>query len=205
MSYCFTATFVPCVINGKNELIRHNTRLWFNRPASLPVQAECVGAVVGLNPGSAKGEMDSSQETVGYCDATMSRILSTFKIAYSLKNKAIPNNAYIQMLNLFYLRDPDSCAALNLREKNMRLMQTLHDPAESRTFPFFWLAWGQSARPEDVARFLSGRQERCCWVDSGLNFHYEPPKDAGLVRHPLCRTKGFTMRHNAEMIAQMLV
>ena len=26
MSHCFTAVFEPCLINGKTELLRHNTR-----------------------------------------------------------------------------------------------------------------------------------------------------------------------------------
>ena len=58
MSHYFTAVFEPCLINGKTELLRHNTRLWFKRPESPSFEGVCVGAVVGLNPGSAKGDAE---------------------------------------------------------------------------------------------------------------------------------------------------
>ena len=63
MSHCFTAVFEPCLINGKTELLRHNTRLWFKRPESPSVEGVCVGAVVGLNHESAKEDAEIVRET----------------------------------------------------------------------------------------------------------------------------------------------
>lgn len=204
MPHCFTAIFEPCLINGKTELLRHNTRLWFERPERPTFEGTCVGAVVGLNPGSAKGDAEIGRETLGNCDPTMDRILSTFEIAFKLKGLPVPEGAYVQMLNLFYLRDACASAAIAARDENAQLLTNARDKAEEREFPFLWLAWGKSARANDVERFLGRRQEKCCWVDSRSNFHFEPPEAAWMPAHPLCRTKGFKMAHNAEMIAKML-
>lgn len=95
MSHCFTAVFEPCLINGKTELLRHNTRLWFKRPESPSFEGTCVGAVVGLNPGSAKGDAEIGRETLGNCDPTMDRILTTFEIAFKLKGLPVPEGALI--------------------------------------------------------------------------------------------------------------
>ena len=204
MSHCFTAVFEPCLINGKTELLRHNTRLWFKRPESPSFEGVCVGAVVGLTPGSAKGDAESGGETFGECDPTQQRVLRTFEMAFKLKGVPVPEGAYVQMLNLFYLRDACASAAIAARDGNVQLLAHARDKAEGRQYPFLWFAWGKSARADDVERFLAGRKEKCCWVDSRSNFHFEPPEEAWMPAHPLCRTKGFTMKHNAEMIAKML-
>lgn len=122
MSHCFTAVFEPCLINGKTELLRHNTRLWFKRPESPSFEGTCVGAVVGLNPGSAKGDAEIGRETLGNCDPTMDRILTTFEIAFKLKGLPVPEGAYVQMLNLFYLRDACASAAIAARDENAQLL-----------------------------------------------------------------------------------
>ena len=204
MSHCFTAVFEPCLINGKTELLRHNTRLWFTRPERPAFEGVCGGAVVGLNPGSAKGDAEIGGETFGECDPTMQRVLRTFEMAFKLKGVPVPEGAYVQMLNLFYLRDACASAAIAARDGNVQLLAHARDKAEGRQYPFLWFAWGKSARADDVERFLAGRKEKCCWVDSRSNFHFEPPEEAWMPAHPLCRTKGFTMKHNAEMIAKML-
>lgn len=204
MPHCFTAVFEPCLINGKTELLRHNTRLWFERPESPTFDGVCLGAVVGLNPGSAKGDAEIGRETFGECDPTMQRVLKTFEIAFKLKGVSVPEGAYVQLLNLFYLRDARASAALAARDENPQILADARDKEEGRQYPFLWLAWGKSARADDVEHFLAGRKEKCCWVDSRSNFHFEPPETAWMPAHPLCRTKGFSVEHNAEMIAKML-
>lgn len=204
MPHCFTAVFEPCLINGKTKFLRHNTRLWFERPESPTFDGVCLGAVVGLNPGSAKGDAEIGRETFGECDPTMQRVLKTFEIAFKLKGVSVPEGAYVQLLNLFYLRDARASAALAARDENPQILADARDKEEGRQYPFLWLAWGKSARADDVDRFLDGRTEKCCWVDSRSNFSFEPPEEAWMPAHPLCRTKGFKMAHNAEMIVRML-
>lgn len=205
MSYCFTAQFKKLNLNGSSALVRHNTRLWFDKDElSSPSQESCVGAVVGLNPGSAIGPADTSIDIVADCDRTMQRILKTFEIAYGLKNKAIPEKAYIQLLNLFYLREKHAPTATQIKNENSDALQLHQDPAESRTYSFLWLAWGNAGRDEDMTLFLRNRQEKCCWVGADLIGHFGRPVHAWQVRHPLCRRAGSSIYRNAEMIAQML-
>ncbi len=205
MSYCFTAQFKNLNLNGSSAVVRHNTRLWFNKD-TLPSLTEgiCVGAVVGLNPGSAIGPANTSIDVVADCDPTMQRILKTFEIAYELKNNAIPKKAYIQLLNLFYLREKHAPTATRIKDQNSDVLQLHQDPAESRIYPFLWLAWGNAGRDEDMTFFLRNRQEKCCWVGADLTSHFDRPVHAWQVRHPLCRCAGFSMYRNAEMIARML-
>lgn len=202
MARCFTAQFSEVRLEKQTELLRYDTRLWFDTPPEALSSAVCVGAVVGLNPGSAGN--GKGGYCLGSCDPTMDRVLTTFEIAYELRKESVPLNSYVQMLNLFYLREVNSAIATDMRDQNINCFQDNRDFAEDRTYPFLWLAWGQSAKNEDVARFLQGRQEKICWVGSDLEFHFESPVNAYEVRHPLCRTAGFSMRHNAEMVAQML-
>ena len=203
-AYYFSARFVPLDDSNTTRVVRHNTRLWFTRPESPLYRGNCVGAVVGLNPGSAIGQNYLLGDTIGICDRTMDRILKTFVFAYQLKNKSIPSGSYVQMLNLFYLREHISSLALAEREQRSVLVLSHQDPAELQTYPFLWLAWGCSARNADMARFLGNRLEKCCWIGADLGFHFDRPNHAHLVRHPLCRVAGFSMQRNAKMISQML-
>lgn len=179
MSHCFTAVFEPCLINGKTELLRHNTRLWFKRPESPSFEGTCVGAVVGLNPGSAKGDAEIGRETLGNCDPTMDRILTTFEIAFKLKGLPVPEGAYVQMLNLFYLRDACASAAIAARDENAQLLTNARDKAEEREFPFLWLAWGKSARAMMSIAFSTVERRNAVGSTRGRIFPLSRPKKLG--------------------------
>lgn len=46
----------------------------------------------------------------------MQRVLRTFEMAFKLKGVPVPEGAYVQMLNLFYLRDACASAAIAARD-----------------------------------------------------------------------------------------
>ena len=71
MSHYFSAQFVSLSSDRESQLIRHNTRLWFACPYRPLPYGKCVGAVVGLNPGSAIGQNNEHTESIGICDPTM--------------------------------------------------------------------------------------------------------------------------------------
>lgn len=97
----------------------------------------------------------------------MGRVFSTFEIAFESKGVLVPEGAYVQLLYFFYLRDArSSAAALASRDENEQLPADVRDRAEDRQLSFLWLAWGKSARADDIERFLAGRTEKCCRVDS---------------------------------------
>ena len=50
MARCFTAQFSEVRLEKQTELLRYDTRLWFDTPPEDLSSAVCVGAVVGLNP-----------------------------------------------------------------------------------------------------------------------------------------------------------
>ncbi|MCI5895844.1 MAG: hypothetical protein SOT13_05765 [Candidatus Aphodousia sp.] len=187
----FTATFHPIVLNRSPHYLRLNTRLWLTKP-NLSQKTHCLGAVIGLNPGSASPYAGQFGQT----DSTMNFILASFREAFKNLNRTIPDNCYVQMLNTFYLKEHDSNLALQIRvEKSIGVI----DPEEQSRFPFLWFAWGKAAKPEDYARFLI-REEPCCWMDEKQNVFFEKPTDKSVVRHPLFSQK--TPRVN--MISQML-
>ncbi len=191
----FTATFLPIDIAGQPRQLRLNTRLWFSEPS--PNHRDlCLGAVVGLNPGSAAS---LSGETSGQCDATMLRILSSIREAFRQRQRPLPKNAYIQMLNCFYVKEKSAVLARSLRS----VTDLLTDPAEETVFPFLWFAWGAGVRASDASRFLT-RQEAAFWFDAKGFLHSDSPADCRDVRHPLARTKGLTTKRRGNMIADFL-
>lgn len=127
----FTATFHPIVLNRSPHYLRLNTRLWLTKP-NLSQKTHCLGAVIGLNPGSASPYAGQFGQT----DSTMNFILASFREAFKNLNRTIPDNCYVQMLNTFYLKEHDSNLALQIRvEKSIGVI----DPEEQSRFPFFGL------------------------------------------------------------------
>lgn len=93
--YCATANFVS---QETETLLRLDTKLWFSPPLD-PLSGICVGAVVGLNPGSSSPRAGE----VGYAevDSTMSKILAAFADAYAELGRALPVT-FVKLIRVGY-------------------------------------------------------------------------------------------------------
>ena len=108
--------------------LRFDTKLWFRRPVE-GIEPVCVGAVVGLNPGSSEATGRGVEGTV---DATIGRVLTAFVDAFTEKGEPIPVNAFVRMLNLFYVRTKNSGEALRMLAEQPEIASgDFRDPADN--------------------------------------------------------------------------
>lgn len=97
----------------------------------------CLGAIIGKNPGSAKAAVAGWGELRLDGDNLLPNIHSLFMKSFWRAGKQPPAEAYIQVLNLFYVCDKDlSSATATLAQQN----DIYADPAESNSFPFVFFA-----------------------------------------------------------------
>lgn len=149
-----------------NHLFRFDTRIYIN-PRSYPLPDDyCIGAIVGKNPGSAQPESVHS-ENMQAIKLAGDNLLPTVKTivtkAYISSGKSVPKTGYIQVLNLFYLCNPDLNTAISNFKKSG--VQQFCD-SESKEFPFIWYVWGnhQKNLNEYKLRFLSIRSPHHFYV-----------------------------------------
>ena len=145
----------------EGDLYRFDTRIYL-ADGEPSTESVCVGAVVGINPGSARPRVLSALHELELGkDKLLPFVKNRFETAYKKRKRLgadIPNSAFVQILNLFYLCNEDLGQALSrLRGPEEQPVC----PAEKNIFPLTWYAWG--AENELLAplkqRFL-GRQDQ---------------------------------------------
>src|SRR5690606_19045287 len=103
-------------------------------------EGQCVGAIVGKNPGSAKPtRLSVLAELMLDGDKMLPSVRNRFISAYQATNSVIPNNAYVQVWNLFYLCNPlldEACLSINT------LKSAPLCTSESGVPSVVWFAWG---------------------------------------------------------------
>jgi hypothetical protein len=131
---------------------------------------ECVGAVVANNPGSARPwrEDDIGKWARIKGDSTLGVVRSCFIDAYALAGRPIPQNAFIQMWNLFYLRNS------NIKEACRQVAANSEScPTESIRSPkVIWYAWGKDDEDPDIARLVNKMKVRFASQDRANGFYF---------------------------------
>ena len=128
------------------DCFRWNTRVYLDPHVLTQPAGTCVGAVVAKNPGSAtSGGAGWQALTIGN-DQMLPNVCRIFNKAYAdpiyfsrSGTKGKPDDAYVQILNLFYLCDP------NLHSAMTKIGAHTPPPtcaSESTIFPLIWFAWG---------------------------------------------------------------
>jgi hypothetical protein len=119
-----------------------DTRIYLSTAPRLQRDGSCVGAIVGKNPGSACGVPTGNWQSLSLGkDRLLPTVKNIFVAAYVGAGKTIPDNAYIQVWNLFYLCDPNLTAAL----RALRAIATAPICLTETTYvPIVWYAWGGS-------------------------------------------------------------
>lgn len=154
-------------ING--ETFRLDTRIYLNdisRPNNRDV---CIGAIVGKNPGSAKPSiMNSSiQEIVLDGDKLLPTVRNIVLKAYRMSGRSVAEKGFIQVLNLFYLCNPNLGAAITAI-KNSRGRSACS--TEGIYFPWVWYVWGgeSTVLTPFKSRFLRINTENHFFFDNKL-------------------------------------
>jgi hypothetical protein len=164
--------------------IRHSTRIYLDEFNGSQPAGQCLGAIVGKNPGSAKAAVSGWGALRLDGDKMLPNVRNILLKAFDRAGKTPPVEAYFQVLNLFYLcgQDLAEATAALAAEKNAHA-----DPAEASPFPLIWFAWGGPSRQLDPLkdRFLSRQFAGA--------FYYSPasgsvvtgiPSKSVLAKHP---------------------
>ena len=125
--------------HGPNDF-RFDTRIYLRDEQPDLSKGICIGAIVGKNPGSAvPGAYGVLAPIPLNGDKMLPSVRNRFVDAFRMARKTIPLNAYVQVWNLFYLRDPDLNHACSV-------LEDLQDPpqctTEEQKAMIVWIAWG---------------------------------------------------------------
>jgi len=178
-----------CFKNIHGKIFRFDTRIYIQSIDKPSDKDECIGAVIGMNPGSAKPrdiKNKKIQEIIIGKDKTLPNIKSIFLKAYKKTNLNIMHK-YIQVLNLFYLCNEDAEIAIKQMSKYKSEQYICH--SEKNKFNFIFYAWGLKNGINDYKkRFLERKDitENYIWFDKNKEkIMTVIPNEYDNVKHPI--------------------
>ena len=120
------------------RLYRFDTRIYFESIEEVLVNDECIGAIVGKNPGSALPK-NGILNTPCEIELNGDKLLPTVRNIIKSGNPNLGGRKYIQVLNLFFLCNPDLGEAIKDYEgaEIKNICET-----EKNVFPWLWFMWG---------------------------------------------------------------
>ena len=165
--------------------IRHNTRIYLDEFNSSQPAGQCLGAIVGKNPGSARAAVAGWGAVRLDGDKMLPNVRNILLKAFNRVGKTPPANAYFQVLNLFYICGKDLNEATEALAKQNNVFA---DPAESNSFPLVWFAWGgESAKLDPLKnRFMTAHCKSAAFFYSPAtgSIVTRPPDHTELAKHP---------------------
>lgn len=196
MSY-FWAKF----LSVGDKTFRMDTRIYLLGIDAPRNDDSCVGAIVGKNPGSAKPSMSSGElqpiELGG--DKLLPTVRNVITKAYKTANTSVPERGYVQVLNLFYLCNP------NLSQAIASIGSVVAPPlckSEDGGFPWIWYVWGNESTD------LNPHKERFSQIKANHHFFFDnrakevkdrPPRHDEFAKH----TQGLKHEYVVPYIAQL--
>lgn len=125
-----------------NELFRWDTRIYLSDIETPRKDDLCIGAVVGKNPGSARGKVTdngSLQPIHPAGDRLLPTVRNIVLKAYYRAGIEPPDRGYVQILNLLYLCSADLNNAVAKADK---IEAGITCATEKDEFPWIWYVWG---------------------------------------------------------------
>ena len=130
----YWATFIK---NGDNYY-RLDTRIYLDSVDSIEDDDICIGAVVGKNPGSALPK-DLILDEPNEINLDGDKLLPTLRNILRSADPSLGGKKYIQVLNLFYLCNPNLSEAITDYSKEGT---GIVDSKEQSNFNWLWFLWG---------------------------------------------------------------
>ena len=190
-------------LSTDGETFRLDTRIYLNDIDAPRNNDLCVGAIVGKNPGSAKGSTSSSElqpiELDG--DKLLPTVRNIITKAYLEANTPLPERGYVQVLNLFYLCNP------NLSQAIATIKRFFKPPlckSEVAAFPWVWYVWG------DESADLNPYKKRFSEVNTNHHFFFDnhakkvknqTPSHHEFAKHTQVLRHEYVVPHIAQIIA----
>lgn len=157
-------------ING--DSFRFDTRIYLSDIDAPKKTDACIGAIVGKNPGSAKASSLNSKLQAINLDGD--KLLPTARNivlkAYKEAKIPIPERRFIQVLNLFYLCNPNLVQGIVSLEKNLGAKIC---GSEKMEFHWVWYVWG--GKSDNLNHF----KNRFASINTYNHFYFD--KECGCI------------------------
>ena len=168
-----------------NNIFRFDTRIYLAPIDGIKDSDNCIGAIVGKNPGSAKTSIigKGMQPVALDGDKLLPTVCNIVCRAFDMAEIKISQRDYIQVLNLFYLCSPDLEQAISDLEQNKYARNCL---TEQKEFLWIWYAWGGDSAPLNPykARFSKLRSDRHFYLDQRTGkVVSEIPTNSSFAKH----------------------
>ena len=179
---------------------RHDTRIYIEDVVCPQDDDEAIAAVICKNPGSAKAAGGACAHCgyhgLGNGDPTLREIAKIFGAAINLRcpQGGPLKGDYIQVLNLDYWCESD----VDLLKRHLKANPGRDDdPAEDKTFPVIWAAWGGDDTVLNglKKRFLKSGGQWLYWDYRQMNVTIGRPGVNSPVKHPERRPPKFAIDH----------
>jgi hypothetical protein len=185
------------------QRLRFDTRIYLNPQTAPSEDDQVLGCIIGKNPGSAAPARRGRdlQAILLDGDKFLPTVLSILRKSYDAASQQAPQNAYIQVLNLFYLCDRDLANAKRAltATRKLRLCE-----CEELSYPWAWFAWGGPDPALDPlkARFQSLRAEQNFFFDGrAQQVTPRPPHVQELAKH----TQGLPQKRLVQFLAETMI
>ena len=144
----------------QGHVFRFDTRIYLGQ-VPCHEEGECVGAVVGKNPGSAKPtQLDVLAPLSLAGDKMLPSVRNRFLRAYERAGRLAPRGAFVRVWNLFYLCNPNLTAACSSMS---RITNVPVCPSEGSQPKVVWFAWGGADRRIDAFKQRFGAYGDGCF------------------------------------------
>ena len=186
-----------------SDLFRLDTRIYLDDVSECTPQDCVIGAVVAKNPGSA---LPTNEAALGMQPIDLNRgmLLRTVRSivikAYTQSKQSWPTGAYVQVLNLFYLRDARFRSAL---KRISQVPEPPVDRAEQKVFPWTMYLWGRTDEriKRFTARFSTLIAPHHFYFDKNLNrLVFDRPDENSFAKH----TQGLSQKPIVEYLATLV-
>jgi hypothetical protein len=135
----YTPVYLARFEEVQGSLFRFDTRIYVNGYDS-GLDSNCVGAIVGKNPGSAgPSSLNELMPLELNGDKMLPTVRNRFIDGYRLAGKHIRPNSFVRVWNLFYICDPDLNSACKKAASYQELPTCETEHGET---PVVWYGWG---------------------------------------------------------------
>ncbi len=169
-------------------LFRFDTRIYLEPVNEVNNNDQCIGAVVGKNPGSAKQSKCISNDIQPLeldGDQLLPNVKSIVKKSYEKVKVTIPEKEYIQVLNLFYLCDKNlEKATKNFEQIKQHGNIRYNCDTENQSFNWIWYVWGGKNKNQTIDSLLNSLKERFRNLNSANHFYYAPKQSKIIYKVP---------------------
>lgn len=185
-------------IDGR--LFRFDTRVYLD--AESPDEpSQCIGAIIGKNPGSASPRDLGKLAPLDLAnDKMLPYVRNRFRAAYAALGRPVPRNSFLRVWNLFYLCNAD------LGEATRALAGIDNPPTcptEGEAPPLTWFAWGGDDRRLNAfkARFCQDGIVQPFFVHGKTRRIMEVlPDESSPAKHPQGMAKEPVERYLAKVL-----